>query len=165
MINKEKIIDLAQNIAALACDPSQVWEGDLDEIVKKAEQIEAIMEEKEIASKSKARKIRDEIIKYLYNIESTDKANHFRKDKGSQKMPIISIPPKAKNKYFNFCKLHNAETSKQIRDKIRLQGNAYIEAVGDICGDSVAGSILLEATLLLQNNKRSICGGMYLDLD
>ena len=77
MINKEKIIDLAQNIAALACDPSQVWEGDLDEIVKKAEQIEAIMEEKEIASKSKARKIRDEIIKYLYNIESTDKANHI----------------------------------------------------------------------------------------
>lgn len=78
-------------------------------------------------------------------------------------MPLISVPVVVRDKYISMCKAHNKE--KDVKEKIRMKLRAYgyKEAISDLCGGLVLGSILIDADLELPDDGRPACGGMYLD--
>ena len=66
-------------------------------------------------------------------------------------MNVYRIPTKAIKEYTKLCKAENEEEARGGNIYASAKAAGYIQAVGDICGHTVAGLVICEADGILAN--------------
>ena len=78
-------------------------------------------------------------------------------------MPLLAIPTKARAGYIKLCGEANALPRGPYRAVAEAMAKGYFMAIADLCGDTVAGRIGMDADLVLPDDGRPACCGVYLD--
>jgi hypothetical protein len=83
-------------------------------------------------------------------------------------MPFYTIPIKARDQYIAMCREHNAAMAEGRANAaygIETRSHGYIKAIGDVCGETVAGMILMDADVdaMATYGEVPMCGGMLLN--
>jgi hypothetical protein len=83
-------------------------------------------------------------------------------------MPFHVVPTKARERYIGMCRDHNAAMADGRSNAaygIETRSHGYIKAISDVCGDTVAGLILMDADIdaMATYGEVPMCGGMLLN--